>query len=406
MTLPKVLAALLLAAAALPGQTPTNAPPVDWRTAFETGKQAYTQRQYAEAATSLSAAAETAVQSADSDAPLLEILRYLSAVYREKGDPAQAEQVLQKAAEHFHAADPSGIRMAAILEELSAVQRSQGHSDDALAAIDKAIAIRESHPEAPRVDMACDLTIAAMFRSKGGDAEKAIEGLESAVRAWDLASPGDPQALPAIEALATAHRDRAEYEQAEPLLLRALRLREATGGPEGAEVISAVDSLAYVEFGLKKFPEAEALYKRLAALWEKNAGPDHPMLALTFDKTAEFYAFQQHYEEAEKFAKEALALRTKMHLASLNQTGRILLMEAKLDEGEKLYHKAVEIGDLAGAPDDVMDPLLRTYAVILHTLKRDEEAAALDARVKEALLRKADREGRLPSPVTMPPPKK
>ena len=159
-----------------------------------------------------------------------------------------------------------------------------------------------------------------------------------------------------------------------------------------------------MEFGLKKFAEAEVLYKRLAALWEKNAGADHPMLALTFDKMAEFYAFQQRYEEAEKFARDALALRTKMHVASLNQTGRILLMEAKLEEAENLYRTALQIGDLAEAPDDVLDPVLRTYAAVLRTLKRDDEAAALDARVKDALLRKTDREGRRSSPVT--PPKK
>jgi len=95
-------------------------------------------------------------------------------------------------------------------------------------------------------------------------------------------------------------------------------------------------------------------------------------------------------------------MRTKMHMASLNQTGRILLMEAKLEEAETLYRTALQIGDLATAPDDVMDPVLRTYAAVLRALKRDDEAAPLDQRVKDALLRKADREGRRPSPVTLP----
>jgi tetratricopeptide (TPR) repeat protein len=395
----EIFSLLLFLAVPLPAQDA----PADWRSQFEAGKQAYAKRQYVDAAASLSAAAEAVMQS-ETDAPLLEILRYLSAVHREKGDAAQAEEILQKAADRFAAADPAAIRVAVILEQICVLQRAQGHAAEALATIEKAIAIRNTHPEAPRIEMARDVTMAAMLTAKGGDAEKAIKSLEAAVREWDLASPGDPQSLAAIEGLATAHRDRAEYQEAEPLLLRALRLREATSGPEAAEVISAVDSLAYVEFGLKKFSEAEVLYKRLATLWEKNAGPDHPMLALTFDKMAEFYAFQQRYEEAEKYARDALALRTKMHLGSLNQTGRVLLMEAKLDEGEVLYRNAVKIGDLAAAPDDVMDPLLRTYAVILRTLKRDDEAAAFDARVKDALIRKGDREGRLPSPVT--PPKK
>ena len=162
------------------GQSPPVLP-ADWRTLFDAGKQAYAKGQYAEAAASLNAAAEAIVESADDDAPLPEILRYLSAVYRERGDLAQAEQVLQKAAEQLGAADPSGLGLAAILEEISAVQRAQGHSGEALATIEKAIEIRGSHPEAPRVDMARDLTTAAMLRAKGGDAGKAIEGLERAV---------------------------------------------------------------------------------------------------------------------------------------------------------------------------------------------------------------------------------
>jgi hypothetical protein len=77
-------------------------------------------------------------------------------------------------------------------------------------------------------------------------------------------------------------------------------------------------------------------------------------------------------------------------------------MEARIDEAEKLYRTSLQIADLAEAPDDAVDPVLRTYAAILRTQKRTEEAEKLDARVKDALIRKGDREGRRPSPVTVP----
>jgi hypothetical protein len=112
------------------------------------------------------------------------------------------------------------------------------------------------------------------------------------------------------------------------------------------------------------------------ALWESSAGPLHPMVALTLDKMAESYADQQRYEEAETAASAALAMRAGMYLASLNQTGRVLLMEAKLPEAEGLK--------------------------VLRAVDRPGEAGALDKRVKDALLRKADKEGRRPSPVKLP----
>jgi len=376
--------------------------PVDWRTQFESGKQAYAKHDYAEATARLNAAAEAAAAVKDGETGLLDTLRFLAGVYRETGDYAQAERVLDIAARHCGAADPNGIRLAAILEELTVVQRAQGHGDVALATIGKAIQIRESHTDVSRADLARDLTTASALLYKAGEAEKAIAGFERALKEWDAVLPGDPQALPAMEALATAYRDRSQYLEAEPLVLRALRLREAASGPESAEVIAAVDSLAYIEFGLKKFPEAEVLFRRLLALWEANGGPDHPMTALTHDKMAEFFAFQQRYGEAEKSARQALAVRTKLHLASLNQTGRMFLMEAKLAEAEELYQRAVQIGDLAQAPDDVLDPVLRVYAKILRELKRDSEADALELRVKNAILRRADKEGRRPSPVKLP----
>ena len=80
-------------------------------------------------------------------------------------------------------------------------------------------------------------------------------------------------------------------------------------------------------------------------------------------------AFQHRYDEADEVATAALALRAKTYIASLNQTGRVLLMEGKLANAEDLYHRTAQIGDLAKAPDDVMDSPLRIYARILREIE-------------------------------------
>ena len=300
------------------------------------------------------------------------------------------------------AADARMLELAYILEDIAVAHRTQGRAEQALDFFEMAVEIRRSLAESPRVEFARGLTAVAILRLKIYGPESAVEGLQRAIEEWDAAAPGDPLALRPLEALAAIYRDQARYLEAQPLLLRLLRTREASSGPDDAELISSVDSLAYVEFGLRDFAAAEPLYQRLLDLWDKNAGPDHPMLALTLDKMAEFYAFQQRYAEAEDCATRALAIRTRLHVASLNQTGRILLMEAKLPEAEDLYRRAVEIGDLARTPDEVMDPVLRIHAKILRVLERPAEADALETRVKDALFRKADREGRRPSPVKFP----
>jgi tetratricopeptide (TPR) repeat protein len=294
---------------------------------------------------------------------------------------------------------PEAEDLAVIFEDFGVAGRAKGQPELALDFFEMAAELRRSFVPVRRVELARDLTAVALLRYKLYGPDSAVAALKDAVQEWDAAAPGDSQPLAAMETLASLYRDQAMYEDAEPLLMRAIRLREAAAGPDSAELISSVDSLAYVQFGLRRFAEAEPQYKRLLALWQNNAGPDHPMLALTLDKMAEFYAFQQRYAEAEECATQALAIRTRVHVASLNQTGRILLMEAKIAEAEDLYRRAVQIGDLAKSPDETMDPVLRIYSKILRSLERAPEADALDVRIKDALFRRAGREGRRPSPV-------
>ena len=359
--------------------------PPGGRADLDKGRQAYVQQQYTEALARFDAAEQAARKDGDA-ALLVECLRLRAAVQRDSSDAAHAEQSLQQAAvESAKAYGDSSPELATVLEEIATGDRAQGRAEPALAAIEKAIKIREAQTGAARAGLARDLTLAAVLHQQAGQEEPAMDLLKRAIQEWSLAQPGDPQC-----------------EDAEPLLQRAVRMREAADGPDTSELIPSVDSLAYVEFGLKKYPEAEGIYKRLLGLWQKNAGAEHPMVALTLDKMAEFYAFQHRYEEAEKAATAALELRAKAYIASLHQTGRVLLMEAKMADAQDLYSRTVLIGDLAKAPDEVMDPLLRIYARILREMKRDDEAAAIEKRIKDALSRKVDHEGRRPAPVGTP----
>lgn len=372
--------------------------PADWHLALENAKQALAARHFQEALTGFRAAEQGARTSGET-AIVVECPRLEAAASRELGDLAEATSRMQAAGEEVSRAQGTdSIDLATILETTVPLYRARRRDDLALVALEDAIEIRSAHPEAPHSQYARDLTAAAALDESAGQTDKAIGLLTRAIQEWDAANPSDPECLPALDALATIWRNSAHYDDAEPLLLRSLRLREELFGPDHAELLATLDSLAYVEFGLKKMPEAEALYKRMLELWQKSAGPEHPMVALTLDKMAEFYAWQQRYDEAERCASAAMELRMKTYIASLHQTGRILIMQAKVDEAGDLYKRTIQIGDLAHAPDDVLDPSLRVYATILRAQKRTREADAIDKRVKDALLRKADREGRREPP--------
>lgn len=371
-----------------------------WKTVLDAGRQALQRRDYTQAGTSFREALAQAEQAGD-DAGVLELSRQLAGVARAQGQLAAAEQSLAKALPilaKLYQGD--SIETADIVSTIGLLQRGQDHKPDAILSFESAVRIREAHPEGRVEALVKDLTSLAALRVEASETDLAVEKLKRALALCEERLPSDSlQVLPVLDALGGLYRDRALYDDAEPLYLRALALREAAFGPDASELISTLDSLAYVYFGQKRFADAEPTYRRLLAIWVSSAGEDHPMVALTLDKMAEFYAFQNRYADAEPLAERALAIRSATLLVSLNQVGRVRLMQAKLQEAEDLYRRTLRIGDDLKAPDAELDSILRVYASLLRELKRPEEAMPLEQRAKAALIRKADREGRRPSPV-------
>src|ERR1019366_10290703 len=116
---------------------------VGGRAELDKGRQAYAQQQYTGALTRFDAVEKAARTEGDA-ALLVECLRLRAAVQRDSGDAAHAEQSLRQAAEEAAKAyGDSSPELAAVLEEIATGNRAQGRAEPALAAIDKAIKIRE-----------------------------------------------------------------------------------------------------------------------------------------------------------------------------------------------------------------------------------------------------------------------
>ena len=382
---------------------PAAEPAAVWKTELESGKKALAAHDYAEATARFRSALAQAEAAPGEDAAVLETLRACATSLRLQSRFDDAAQFLNRAVPvATKLSGETSLELASVLSELAGIERTLGHRAEALALLQKAVLIRESHTEG-REDLARDLTSLARLRMALGETAAVKPTLLQALSAWERAvAPDDLRLLPVLDELAAIHRDGAEYKEAEPLYVRALMIREAALGPDASELLATMDSLAYVYFGQKKYSDAEPVYARLLSLWEASTSPDHLMVAVTLDKMAEFYAVQGRYEEAEPLVTRSLAIRSRWLIASMNQTGRVQLMQARLSEAEALYERALRIGDDLKVADDAMDPVLRVYAKLLRELKRPEEAAVLDERVKAAGIRKGEREGLRPSPVKLP----
>jgi tetratricopeptide (TPR) repeat protein len=111
---------------------------------------------------------------------------------------------------------------------------------------------------------------------------------------------------------ATYLQDRARYQEAEPLYLRALRIREQPLEPEYLQVATSLDELAILYSKQSKYVEAEPLYLRALAIRKQELGPEHPETAEIMHGLALFRDAQNDSEEARIWYARALEVREQV----------------------------------------------------------------------------------------------
>jgi len=141
-----------------------------------------------------------------------------------------------------------------------------------------------------------------------------------------------------------------KYDDALPIVERALEIRERLLGTEHRDVAAAIDSLAIIYSGRGEFVKAEPLFKRALDIREKALGKDHPATGSSLNNLGELYYQQGKYVEAEPLHKRALDIRKKAlgkdHPAtaeSLSNLASLYKRQGKYGEAESLYNQSLDI---------------------------------------------------------------
>lgn len=372
-----------------------------WSSDLAQGKRALAAGKYAEAVDSFKNALSKAEENQAPATQILPLLQSLASGQRIGGNWMEAEATLTRILAIVQELQgSSSAKTASVFSDLAAVQQAQSRRKEAYQSITKAIEIRSAIGLSE--ELAKDFTLAGAIQLEAGEAATAKNMFQQGLALWGALPSSGLQILTALDPLAGIYRDESDYTNAEELYKWALRLREAALGPQHSELIATLDSLAYVYFGQKKYAEAEITYQRVLALWETSAGPDHPMVALTLDKMVEFYTAQKLYDKAEPLSQRSLAMRTKTEIESFHRMGRVLVGQQNFEAALDLYARLNRIAADAKVPDEQLDGVLRSYAMLLRQAKKESEAVAVDRRIRDALIRRADRDGRRPVPTPKP----
>lgn len=227
-------------AATSPAANHGKAPGIqDWTDAFAEGEKAFGERRFSDAELHYRDAAAIADTFSPHDEHLTESLGRLGTVYAVQQKFGQASATLQRNADlSQHIFGPASPQAVTALELLGILAMQQKDYPLAQRAFLQVIQAKEKQPPSPQKNLTMDLqNLAATYVAQGA------------------------------------------YQQAEPILQRALTEIEATFGKGSIPCVSAWQSLAdlYAKWG--KYQQAEPYARQALAANERQFGPYSPMLA-------------------------------------------------------------------------------------------------------------------------------
>ena len=229
-------------------------------------------------------------------------------------------------------------------------------------------------------------------------------GAPTDVRTWPKWTPLQPHALalcqhapdePAPQRLTWLLGDlslllkkKSLFDQAEPLIRRALQIDEASYGPEHPNVAIDLNNLAQLLQTTNRLAEAEPLMRRALQIDEASYGPEHPNVARDLNNLALLLKATNRLAEAEPLMRQGLMIEESSkgpdhpHVAiQLNNLAALLQATNRLAEAEPLMRRALQIDEASYGPEHPMVAIrLNNLAQLLQATNRLAEAEPLMRR--------------------------
>jgi CHAT domain-containing protein len=150
-----------------------------------------------------------------------------------------------------------------------------------------------------------------------------------------------------------------KFDEAVPLVERALGIRERILGPDHPDAAVAVNSLAVLYWRKGDNAKAEQLYQRARTIYEKSFGAEHPYVASSINGLALVYNSKGDYAKAEPLFRQALAIWEKTLgpesvsvSVGLNNLARLYSDIGAYAKAEQLYQRDLTIKEKALGLED------------------------------------------------------
>lgn len=150
---------------------------------------------------------------------------------------------------------------------------------------------------------------------------------------------------------AMVYQNAGDYEKAEDLYKKGIRIATIFLGEDHAYVISALNNLGKLyENGLIQFEDAEQTYKKVYEIRKKSLGEIHPNTATSLQRLATLYGRTGKLKEAEELTIKAIDIIEKslgkehyLLVTPYNELANIYQSMARYAKAEELYKRALKM---------------------------------------------------------------
>jgi len=142
------------------------------------------------------------------------------------------------------------------------------------------------------------------------------------------------------------------YEQAQPLLEKALTIMKNAGDESRLEMVEGLLELSFLYGTQRQYTEALLLSREALAISEETLGADHVEVTPALERLGTLFRDTGDYAQARKHFERSLAIRENalgpehIELArTLTELGRLHNMTGEYEEAVRLYERALLIGE-------------------------------------------------------------
>ena len=182
-----------------------------------------------------------------------------------------------------------------------------------------------------------------------------------------------------------------KYDQALPLVEKALRIREKALGPNHLETALTLLVLGNIHQDKIEFGRAEEAYQRMVSVIETALGHEHPLLALGLNNLANTYERKYELEKSERLHQRALAIREKAlgseHLDVAQSLSNLSIVYSKKGDSAQvvlLLERSLAIREKLLGPQDIAMAIPLANLALEYRAKGDYPKA--EAMLQRALV--------------------